>query len=112
MLWNMVIFKKQYAELTGATAREKPIIPLGLLAIIVQALALSILFSLFYTGINPISQGLMLGLLVGSYSIVYGAFVVPAKFNISPVSKYAILELVYGVLHFGIAGIILAYIFA
>lgn len=112
MVWNLGIFKNQYKILTGSTAREKPVIPLGLLAIIVQAIALSIVFSMFYTGANPINEGLLLGLLIGSYSIVYGAFVVPAKFNISPVWKYTVLELVYGMLHFGIAGIIVAYIFS
>jgi hypothetical protein len=112
MIWNMVIFKKLYDKLTEGISREKPIIPLGLLAIIVQAVALAILFSLFFTGMNPISEGLMFGLLIGSYSIVYGAFVVPAKFTIKPIGQYAILELVYGVLHFGIAGIIMALIFA
>ena len=112
MIWNMVIFKKLYDKLTEGISREKPIIPLGLLAIIVQGVALAILFSMFFTGTNPILEGLMFGLLIGSYSIAYGAFVVPAKFIIKPVSQYAILELVYGVLHFGIAGIIMALIFA
>ena len=112
LVWNLGLFKKQYAEMTGSTGREKPIIPLGLVAIIVQALALSTVFALFYQGTNPIGEGLMLGLLVGSYSAVYGAFVVPAKFKIEPIWKYATLELVYGILHFGIAGIMLAYIFA
>jgi hypothetical protein len=110
MVWNMVIFKKLYAKLTAGISRENPIIPLGLLAIVVQAIALATLFSLFSTGSNPIAEGLKLGLLIGSYSIIYGAFVVPAKFKIKPVSHYAILELVYGVLHFSIAGIIVAYI--
>jgi hypothetical protein len=110
MIWNMVIFKKLYARLTSGISRENPIIPLGLLAIVVQAIALATLFSLFSTGSNPLTKGLMLGLLIGSYSIVYGAFVVPAKFKIKPVSQYAILELVYGILHFSVAGIIVAYI--
>ena len=112
LVWNLGLSKKRYAEVTGTTARENPIIPLGLVAIIVHALALSALFSLFYKGTNPIGEGLMLGLLIVSYSIVYAAFVVPAKFNIAPIWKYATLELIYGVLHFGIAGIMLAYIFA
>ncbi|KKW45972.1 hypothetical protein A3C21_03170 [Candidatus Kaiserbacteria bacterium RIFCSPHIGHO2_02_FULL_59_21] len=111
-VWNLGIFKKQYETLTGETAREKPIIPLGFLAIVIQALALSTLFALFYSGTNPITGGLFFGLLLGSYSIVYGAFVVPAKFNIEPVWQYAVLELAYGVLHFSIAGIIVAYVFS
>ncbi|MBX4196684.1 hypothetical protein KW805_03785 [Candidatus Pacearchaeota archaeon] len=110
MVWNMVLFKKLYARLTAGISRENPIIPLGLLAIVIQGLALATLFSLFSSGTNLIVEGPMLGLLIGSYSIVYGAFVVPAKFKIKPVSQYAILELVYGFLHFSIAGIIVAYI--
>src|SRR3989338_1234854 len=59
-VWNLGIFKKQYETLTGETAREKPIIPLGFLAIVIQALALSTLFALFYSGTNPITGGLFL----------------------------------------------------
>jgi len=110
--WNLGIFKKQYKTLTGSTAREKPIIPLGFLAIVVQSIALSVMFSLFSTGTNPVGEGLLFGFLLGSFSTVYGAFVVPAKFKIEPVWKYATLELIYGILHFGTAGIIVAYIFS
>ncbi len=110
IIWNLGIFKKSYKKLTRGIARHDPIFSLGILAILIQGVALVILFTLFSKGTHPILEGITLSLLVGSYSIVYGAFVVPAKFMIKPVSHYAVLELIYGIIHFAVAGIIIALI--
>jgi len=107
--WNLVIFKKQYEEMTGAIQREKPIMPLGVLAMIVHAISMAIIFSLFYTG--GIWEAIGLSLLVGLFSLLYGALVVPAKFKIEPVWKYVALEIEHGVLQFVGIGIIFSFIF-
>ncbi len=112
LIWNEVVFKKQFRAMTLSISREKPIIPLGLLAISIQAIAISILFSLFAKGVNPITEGLLFGLLLGSYSIVDDSLVTPARFLVSPVWTFVILQLSYGIIKFGLAGIIVAYIFA
>ena len=52
LIWNEVVFKKQFRAMTLSISREKLIIPLGLLAILIQAIAISILFSLFAKGLS------------------------------------------------------------
>lgn len=66
---------------------------------------------MYYKGGNPLTEGLILGLLVGIFSIGYASLVVPAKFSIDPIWKYIVLEFGFGLIHFGIAGIILGFIF-
>ena len=41
----------------------------------------------------------------------YAALVVPAKFVIAPVWQYVSLELLFGVIHYGLAGLGLAVFF-
>lgn len=84
---------------------------LGLITILLEGLALSLLFSMYYKGGSPLVEGVFLGLLVGIFSIAYAGLTVPAKFAIEPIWKYSVLELGFGIIHFGIAGIILGYIF-
>jgi len=112
LVWNEVIFKKPFREMTATISREKPIVPLGLLSILIQGVVIAVLFSLFAEGGNPIAEGLLFGLLLGSYSIVDDAFITPARFLVSPVGKFMALQLSYGLIKFGVAGIIVAYIFS
>ncbi len=112
LIWNEVVFKKQFRAMTSSISREKPIISLGLLALVIQALSISILFSLFAKGANPIAEGLLFGLLLGSYSIVDDALVTPARFLVSPIWNFVLFQLSYGIIKFGVAGIIVAYVFA
>lgn len=109
--WNMVLFRESYVSLASVSLRDAPIMQLGMVAILFEAVALSLIFTLFYTGSNPLTQGLFLGLLVGVFSIGYAGLVVPAKFMIDPIWKYSLLELCFGVIHFSVAGIVLGYIF-
>jgi hypothetical protein len=109
--WNMVLFRENYLALASSSLRSAPIIQLGLITILLEGLALSIIFSIYYKGGNPLTEGLLLGLLVGIFSVAYAGLTVPAKFVIDPIWKYTILELSFGIIHFGLAGIILGFIF-
>jgi len=73
--------------------------------------ALSVLFSCFYTAEHSLRRGLLLGLLVGGFSISYASLVVPAKFLISPLWQYVGLELLFGIIHYGGIGLVYALIF-
>ena len=108
--WNLFVFKKQYDEMTGAVQREHPIMPLGMLAMLIEATAMAVIFSMFYTG--GILQALELSLLIGLFSFLYGALVVPVKFKIEPVRKEVALELAHGITQFVGIGLIFAFIFS
>ena len=110
--WNMVLFNDLYLSIGGEGKRAEPVMILGVSSMLLEAFALSILFLQYFKGQNFLLEGLCLGLLVGAFSICYAAFVVPAKFAIDPVWKYICLEVVFGILHFCIAGILFGYIFS
>lgn len=108
-VWNMILFRDKYKALAAASLRDEPIMALGFVAIVIQAIILATLFSKFSDG--SIQQGIFLALAVGAFSITYGAFVVPAKFAIAPVADYTMLELVFGILQYSAIGVALAYVF-
>lgn len=111
-IWNMVIFRDQYLLMAGSSLREAPIMQLGVITIFLEGIALSILFSMYFTSDQTLMHGAILGLLVGVFSIAYAGLTVPAKFVIDPVWKYSALELLFGVIHFAVAGVILAFIYS
>jgi hypothetical protein len=104
----MILFRDSYVAMGAESMRENPIMPLGLVAILIEAAVLSWLFSTFFDG--SLKQGLLLALAAGAFSMTYGALVVPAKFLIEPVAKYVLLELGFGVLHYAAAGAALAFV--
>ncbi|ALA56879.1 membrane protein of unknown function [Nitrospira moscoviensis] len=62
--WHLVIFKPLYDELAIFSRRE-PIIPLGLLSMLIQGLILSYAYPLFAQGTHSAGTGARFGLLVG-----------------------------------------------
>jgi hypothetical protein len=109
--WNMLLFRESYLSLASSSLRSAPIMQLGLVSVLIEGVVLSLLFSMYYKGGDPLTEGVLLGLLVGTFSIGYAGLVVPAKFVIEPIWKYSILELGFGIIHFGLAGVFLGYIF-
>ncbi|OUR76129.1 hypothetical protein A9Q83_15040 [Alphaproteobacteria bacterium 46_93_T64] len=111
MTWNMVLFRDIYISLAASSLRPEPIVPLGLLTVVIEAVALSLLFHTFYRSAPSFKNALLLALSVGTFNMTYAAFTVPAKFLISPVWQYASLELAFGIVHYGLAGIAFFFIF-
>ena len=106
MAWNLFIFQDVYADMAKFAYRPEFIMPLGIAAMFAEGVALSALFKLFYnTNVHSLRHGILLGLLTGTLSMSYAALVVPAKFVIAPVWQYVSLELLFGVLHYGLAGL-------
>jgi len=80
-------------------------------AMLAEGVALSALFYMFYINERSLRKGMLLGLLAGVFSMTYASLVVPAKFTISPIWQYLSLEILFGILHYGVAGLIFALIF-
>jgi len=111
IFWNLFIFRDIYIELAKYSYRSAPIIPLGMSAMLAEGVALSALFYMFYINERSLRKGMLLGLLAGVFSMTYASLVVPAKFTISPIWQYLSLEILFGILHYGVAGLIFALIF-
>jgi len=111
MTWNMVLFRDIYVSLAASSLRPEPIIPLGLLTVIIEAVVMSVLFHSFYRSAPSFKNALILALSAGAFNMTYASITVPAKFLISPIWQYMSLELTFGLLHYGLAGIMFFFIF-
>lgn len=109
-LFNEIIFKGEFAAMASFT-RAEPIFPLGFAVMIIESVVIYILYSKFYLGIQPFRESFTLIFLVGSFNILVFAMIVPAVFEIYPVWKYAVLRLLYGLVHYTMVGTALALIF-
>lgn len=110
-VWNLVLFSELYEGLTRASRRPDPIIPLGLLAIFFEAVTLSLAFLHFHAPKNGLRSALSISLGLGVFSMTYASFVVPAKFMIEPFQIYTLMELGFGLIHYVLAGFVLAFVF-
>ncbi len=98
MTWNMALFRGRYEALAGAFLREPPLLPAGMAAIAVQAVAMAVAFHVVYPrGELDLFRALAIAAVVNGGTIVYGAFVIPGKFAIGDVAGWASIELAYGV---------------
>lgn len=110
-VWNLILFKDLYEGMTGAAARSSPIIQLGLIAVLLEAITMSLAFHRFHNPSMGLKSGLVIALGLGLFSMTYASLVVPAKFVVEPVLIYTLMELGFGLIHYTLAGLILARVF-
>ena len=108
--WHMIWFHDIYVKL-GAFQREEPIMPLGILAILVQGLVISSSFPKTYPGQRTILVGVKHSLALGLLVYTATGFATAAKFNIDPVSTFLIYHTIFQLLQFAIFGVALGFIF-
>jgi hypothetical protein len=78
---------------------------------IIQSIAIYVLYSKFYEGKNPLRESFTLIFLVGVFDICYASFIEPATFEVSPVWKFVLKKLFYSIVHFSFVGLAMIYIF-
>lgn len=105
-IWHLVIFGSAYAELGISSLRPEPIFQFGLLAIIIHAVVFTYFFAKFFEPKANLASALKLSLGLGAVITAYAALSVPAKFEIEPASQYVWLELVFGVIHYSVIGLL------
>lgn len=91
--------------------RKEPLIPLGIVSIVMQGLVLSYLYPAFYRGGSPLIQGLKFGLLIGVLMASIAVFAEAGKQNVSSLSTWLIFESAYYLLQFGLVGIVVGMIY-
>lgn len=105
-IWHLDLFGTTYAQLGIASLRPEPIFQFGLMAIIVHAVIFTYFFDLFFKPSHSLAAALKLALGLGAVITAYAAFTVAAKFKIEPAGQYVMLELVFGLLHYTVIGVL------
>ena len=101
--WHLALFKGIYARL-GVYTRPEPIIALGVLSMVLQALIVAYLYPFFFRGGNPVAQGAVFGLLLGIFMGSNAVLAEAGKSQITSLRTWIGLEGVYYLLQFTVVG--------
>ena len=104
--WHMVLFHDKYMAM-GAFTRGEPIMPFGILAIILQGIVFAYFYPLFYrhkNGGNPVFRGIQFGLFMGLTVWTVMVFATAAKFVIEPVFDFVLYGTVFQIIQFTLVG--------
>ena len=110
--WHMVFFHEQYLAM-GAFTRGTPIMPFGMLSIILQGIVFAYFFPLFLQhrqGGNSVVRGIQFSLFLGLTVYTVMVFSTAAKFLIEPVTQFVLLGTAFQFLQFLLVGIVLGVI--
>lgn len=108
--WHILIFHEKYVEM-GAMTREEPVIPLGILAILIQGTVIGYLYQYYYKGGNCIFQGIKFSLMTGLLVYTAMGFATAAKFQIEPISTFLVYHTIFQAIQFLLTGIALGLIY-
>ncbi|MEW6543101.1 MAG: DUF1761 domain-containing protein [Nitrospirota bacterium] len=109
--WHLVFFKPLYDELAIFT-RKEPLIPLGLVSMLMQGLVLSYLYPLFAQGRHSLKTGAAFGLLMGVLLASSAVFAEAGKQNVTSLSTWLALESSYYLFQFTVVGAVIGSIYA
>jgi hypothetical protein len=109
--WHLVFFKPVYDELAIFT-RKEPLIPLGLLSMLMQGLVLSSLYPLVAQGRHSVNTGAMFGLLMGVLLASSAVFAEAGKQNVTSLSTWLLLESGYYLFQFAVVGAIMGVVYS
>ena len=100
------VINKQHFDSIGF-ARPDPIIPLGLLVMVVQGMILSLALTAWRGAQVSIADGVAVSATFGVFLVSYMALAAPAKYAVPSVLDWMVVEGVAGLIQFGIFGLLL-----
>jgi len=103
MVWHFVWFHDLYHQL-GIYNRQEPIIPLGMLSMLIQGLILAYLYPFFYQAGHPVTQGIKYGLLMGLYLYSVSTLANAAKIMVTSMPVWLGIQALFHTIQFVLAG--------
>ncbi|MBI5771221.1 MAG: DUF1761 domain-containing protein [Verrucomicrobia bacterium] len=108
--WHFVLFKDLYHSF-GIYNRADPIIPLGLLSMIVQGAVMAALYPRWYRGGAPAVEGIKFGLLMGVFLFSVSTLANAAKIEVKGLGGFLAVQAVFHLLQFVAAGAAVGLVF-
>ncbi|HXF94963.1 MAG TPA: hypothetical protein VNI61_02555 [Gemmatimonadales bacterium] len=108
--WHLGLFKTVYARL-GVFTRPRPIIALGVLSMILQAVVVAYLYPFYYRGGPPIAAGATFGLLLGVFMGSNAVLAEAGKNQVGSLGIWIALEGAYYLLQFLIVGAVIGLVY-
>ncbi len=101
--WHFWLFPGVYDAL-GIYNRTEPIIPLGLLSMVIQGLLMAYLYPFFYRGGRPVTRGVLFGLVMGAFLFSVSTLANAAKIVVTDLGTWLAIQTAFHALQFVIAG--------
>lgn len=112
-VWNIVLFKAKYDAMTAGFQRDEPIFSLGIAAMAINMALTLWLFKTFYpAGRIDLKRALGLTALVSIPNASYAALVVPAKYQVTDLTSFVLMELAFAAILILALGGALAMVFS
>ena len=108
--WHLILFKDVYARL-GVFTRARPIIPLGILSMVLQAVVVAYLYPFFYRGGPPPLEGATFGLLLGVFMGSNAVLGEAGKNEVGSLSTWLTLEGVNYLLQYTVVGLVVGLVY-
>lgn len=108
--WHLALFQNIYARL-GVFTRPRPIIALGLLSMVLQAVVVAYLYPLVYRGGPPAAEGARFGLLLGVFMGSNAVLAEAGKNQVGSLRTWIPLEGVYYLFQFVVVGMVIGLVY-
>jgi hypothetical protein len=108
--WHFAFFPKAYHDF-GIYNRADPIIPLGVLSMLVQGIIMALIYPRWYRGEKPLAAGLKFGLLMGVFLFSVSTIANAAKMEVHVLGSFMLIQVLFHALQFGAAGAVFGLIF-
>jgi hypothetical protein len=110
MVWHFVLFADLYEGL-GIYNRRHPIIPLGFGSMLLQGLIIAYLHPYYAGGKDSIGRALKFSLVMGCFLFTVSTLANAAKIEVTSMSTWLRIQLLFHVLQFGIAGLLIGLVY-
>ena len=111
-IWHLVVFKDLYHRLAIYTRLDDPIVPLGLLSMLIQGVVLAYLFPQVVDAQGSVFEGTSFSLLMGLFLASSAVIAEAAKQRVTSLRTWFIVESLYYLIQFLLTGLAMSFIYA
>ncbi|MBI2513379.1 MAG: DUF1761 domain-containing protein [Opitutae bacterium] len=108
--WHFVLFPDLYHSFRLYN-RAEPIVPLGLLSMLIQGVVLALLYPRWYRGGSPLAEGVKFGLLLGLFLFSVSTLANAAKIEVTGLGRFVGVQAIFHFLQFALAGAAIGLVF-
>jgi hypothetical protein len=108
--WHFALFKDLYHSF-GIYNRADPIVPLGLLSMLIQGGVMAVLYPRWYRGGHPAAEGVKFGLLLGLFLFSVSTLANAAKMEVAGLGAFLAVQAAFHLLQFAAAGAVIGMTF-
>jgi len=111
-IWHLIVFKNLYHRLAIYTRLDEPIIPLGLLSMLIQGAVLSYLHPQVVDNPGSMFEGIRYCLLMGLFLASSAVIAEAAKQRVTSLRIWFVVESLYYLIQFLLTGLAITFIYA